>query len=185
MCKEVLVPVDVEDANELGLLGAADGEAVVDALDDPREELRVDALGERVASIARLCIRVCCGSPAQVHTRNLPIAKQNAIRESSISSIRVYKSACACASKSRESGGHAHAFTCLANGHARTSCTVSGLTNVSLAVTTLRWQSHLRAPATSTSSRRHHQSKCTSCACRTRVPVYIYIRVHNSSSSCT
>lgn len=49
------VPVDVENANELGLLRAADREAVVDALDDPREELRVDALGERVASTLGLC----------------------------------------------------------------------------------------------------------------------------------
>lgn len=40
-----------------------------------------------------------------------------------------------------------------------TSGTVSGLTNVSLAVTTLRWQSHLRAPAASTSSSLAHQSK--------------------------
>ena len=60
MLSNVLVPVDVKDANELGLLGAADGEAIVDALDDPGEELRVDALSERVASIARLYrVRKC------------------------------------------------------------------------------------------------------------------------------
>ena len=66
------VPVDVKDANKLGLLGAADGEAIVDALDDPGEELRVDALGERVASITRL-YRAC----QRMHPNPDPIPNPN------------------------------------------------------------------------------------------------------------